>query len=165
MQVWQTILRSVLHTLKHTSFTNTTALNSKLFALDVFFRPPALQRLLVGYDMVFQSRQLKPREVVLRHPSVKCVVFCLQLMQSMQIVVNTKVSVCSDWTKLYQTYCYPPDAPLRFLFPLLSLRLFNCSCKLHLHAGCFAVGGGCCSSWQVWSGTGGVLSTCTSALR
>ena len=90
MQVWRTILRSVLNTLMHTSFTDTTALNSKLFALDVFFRPPALQRLLVGHDTVFQSRRLKARKVVLRHPSVKCVVFCLQLMQSVQIVVNTK---------------------------------------------------------------------------
>jgi len=48
MQVWQTTLRSVLNTLKQTTFTNAAALQSKLFALDVFFRPPVIQRLLVG---------------------------------------------------------------------------------------------------------------------
>ncbi|DBA74342.1 hypothetical protein WJX77_011104 [Trebouxia sp. C0004] len=48
MQVWQTILRSVLNTLKQTTFTNAAALQSNLFALDVFFRQPLLQRLLAA---------------------------------------------------------------------------------------------------------------------
>ena len=48
MQVWQATLRSVLNTLKQTTFTNAAALQSKLFALDVFFRMTVLQRLLVG---------------------------------------------------------------------------------------------------------------------
>ncbi|KAL3133458.1 hypothetical protein ABBQ38_007321 [Trebouxia sp. C0009 RCD-2024] len=48
-QVWQTILRSLLGTLKDVSFTEPiTALESKLFALDVFLRSPMLQRLLAG---------------------------------------------------------------------------------------------------------------------
>ena len=47
-QVWQTILRSLLSSLKDVSFTEAiTALESKLFALDVFLRSPMLQRLLV----------------------------------------------------------------------------------------------------------------------
>ena len=48
IQVWQATLRSVLKTLKQTTFTNAAALQSKLFALDVFFRSSVLQRLLVG---------------------------------------------------------------------------------------------------------------------
>ena len=48
MQIWQATVRSVLNTLKQTPFTNAAALQSKLFALDVFFRPLLLQRLLVG---------------------------------------------------------------------------------------------------------------------
>ena len=48
MQVWQTILHNVYNTLKQTSFTDATALQSKLFALDVIFRMPLLQGLLVG---------------------------------------------------------------------------------------------------------------------
>ena len=48
MQVWTSILRSVFNTLKQTSFTDTAALQGKLFALDIFFRPPVLQKLLVS---------------------------------------------------------------------------------------------------------------------
>ena len=48
MQAWTSILRSVFNTLKQTSFTDTAALQGRLFALDVFFRPPVLQKLLVS---------------------------------------------------------------------------------------------------------------------
>ena len=46
-QLWQSILRSVLSTLKDVSFTDTAALQSKLLALDMFLRSPMLQKLLV----------------------------------------------------------------------------------------------------------------------
>ena len=52
-QVWQSILRNLFSTLKEMSFTEPiTALESKLFALDVFLRSPMLQRLLVSRDFV-----------------------------------------------------------------------------------------------------------------
>ena len=46
-QLWQSILRSVLSTLKEVSFTDTAGLQSKLLALDMFLRSPMLQKLLV----------------------------------------------------------------------------------------------------------------------
>ncbi len=52
MQIWQTILRTVINNLKQTSFTDPAAvLQSRLFTLDVFFRPLALQRLLVRHTV------------------------------------------------------------------------------------------------------------------
>lgn len=48
-QVWQSILRNLFSTLRDISFTKPiAALESKLFALDVFLRSPMLQRLLVS---------------------------------------------------------------------------------------------------------------------
>ena len=47
VQAWQKILRSVFNTLKQNTFTDTAALQSKLFALDVFLRSPTVQKLLV----------------------------------------------------------------------------------------------------------------------
>ena len=51
--VWQSILRSLFSTLSDMSFTEPiAALESKLFALDVFLRSPMLQRLLVSRDCI-----------------------------------------------------------------------------------------------------------------
>ena len=52
-QIWQSILRSLFSTLRDVSFTEPiTALESKLFALDVFLRSLMLQRLLVSCNFV-----------------------------------------------------------------------------------------------------------------
>lgn len=55
-QVWQSILRNLFSNLGEMSFTEPiTALESKLFALDVFLRSPMLQRLLVSCNSVSHS--------------------------------------------------------------------------------------------------------------
>lgn len=52
-QVWQSILRNLFSTLREMSFTEPImALESKVFALDVFLRSPMLQRLLVSRNFV-----------------------------------------------------------------------------------------------------------------
>lgn len=64
LQVWQTILHSVLSSLYEVSFTEPiTVLESKLFALDVFLRSPMLQRLLVSRSSV----PVSPHCANLRH--------------------------------------------------------------------------------------------------
>ena len=66
-KMWQTILRSVLSTLTGTSFTDATALQSKLFALDVFLRSPMLQKLLVSSSVFVRMYRCQIFHVQVAH--------------------------------------------------------------------------------------------------
>ena len=47
VQMWKTVLQNAMSSLKKSSFTDTTTLQSRLFALDVLLRPTLLKNLLV----------------------------------------------------------------------------------------------------------------------